>query len=83
MTLRQRRQTALAIVFSGVVLTVWGTDTGGIWRMVLGMALLLGGLALDAVWVRCSQCGRWLGWNTGPHCPGCGTAIPWDGDEPF
>lgn len=68
----------MMILLAGVVLALLGTDTGGVWLTIPGMALLLGGLALDAVWIRCPQCGRWLGWNTGAHCPACGTEICWD-----
>lgn len=78
MTLRKRRRIAMIILLAGVVLALLGTDTGGVWLTIPGMALLLGGLALDAVWIRCPQCGRWLGWNTGAHCPACGTEICWD-----
>ena len=78
MTLRKRRRTAMMILLVGVVLALLGTDTGWIWLTVPGMTLLLGGLALDAAWVRCPRCGRWLGWNTGARCPACGTEISWD-----
>ena len=41
MTLRKRRRTAMMILLAGVILALLGTDTGGVWLTIPGMALLL------------------------------------------
>lgn len=77
MTLRQKEYAAAAVVIAGLVLVF--LRGGSVPGLLAGLAVSLGGLALDRVWARCPACGRYLGRDRRDYCPSCGEKIDWDG----
>ncbi|MGI5963465.1 MAG: hypothetical protein ACOX7N_07105 [Lawsonibacter sp.] len=75
MSLRQKLILSGLPTGAGLLLVIfrWGTWTGH-----LGVALIVIGIVLDIVWIRCPKCGVWLGKYPGGHCSACGEKLDWN-----
>ena len=78
MSLRQKSWAAAGVILVGIVVAIVGSISGGAAKGA-GFLLILAGLALDIVWLRCPRCGAWLGKYPGGHCESCGERINWNG----
>ena len=74
MSLRQKQILSAIFIGAGLILAIlrWGT-----WLEGLGFALVVLGLVLDVVLVRCPKCGVWLGKYPGEYCSACGEKLNW------
>lgn len=75
MTLRQKQWVMLFTAVAGMILAL---IRAGFALTLLGVALILGAGVLNLIWMRCPQCGMWLGQYPGDYCKSCGDKIPWN-----
>ncbi|MDD3347370.1 hypothetical protein [Oscillibacter sp.] len=71
MSLRKRRRLSMCVLAGGIATMVFAGEAA----MAPGALLVLAGLALDVLLVRCPRCGAWLGNDPGEFCKNCGTEI--------
>ncbi len=74
MSLHQKNCLGAAVCAVGLVFAIagYGGILGGI-----GFFLIVAGLVLSAVLLRCPKCGAWLGRRPGDYCKDCGAKIEW------
>ncbi len=75
MTLRQKQW---AMLFAGIAGLILALIQAGFGWTLLGVTLILGAGILNLVWMRCPECGAWLGQYPGDYCKSCGATIPWN-----
>ncbi len=80
MSLLQKQRLSMAVTAAGIVAAL-ASGGQGLWGAG-GVLLLLAGLVLHGVLVRCPRCGAWLGSRSGGHCPVCGAEIDWEEPHP-
>ena len=74
MSLRQKQILDLLIVGLGLLLVfLWPEGPG----LAVGLLVLVAGLILNVVWIRCPECGTWLGKAPGDYCHLCGAKLNW------
>ena len=75
MTLAQKKLVALGFLVAALLAAIFakGEVLGKLW-----IALVLMGLALNLLWVRCPNCGCLLGRYSGEFCVMCGEKIDWN-----
>ena len=78
MTLRQKQRLFLVLYMIGLAILLMDTGIGAIGLAVLGVVVLVAALILNLMWLRCPECGKWLGRDPGTFCKSCGTQILWD-----
>lgn len=78
MTLRQKKKLLPVLYMIGLAVLLMDTGIGSVGLAVLGVVLLAVALPLNLVWMRCPECGKWLGRDLGNFCKTCGAQIPWD-----
>ena len=62
----------------GAMSTVYGCESKATLPMIVGLVLLVGGLAFYYGACRCPECGAALGRSPGRYCKHCGKAYRWD-----
>lgn len=75
MTLAQKKLISLGFLVAALIAAILckGDVLGKLW-----IALVLLGLALNILWVRCPHCGCLLGRYSGEFCVMCGEKIDWN-----
>ena len=79
MKLGTRNILTLITITMGVV-TVFGESRAefpSLTLLVSGILLIVSGLALRFVWLRCPNCSKPVGWDGGAYCTHCGAKIDW------
>ena len=74
MSLWGKQWLVAAVVGMGILLAIVqnGRLLGGV-----GFFLIVAGLVMDVILIRCPKCGTWLGKYPGGYCSNCGTKIDW------
>lgn len=75
MTLRQKWRFTEILAIIGLIVLLMSAVIGLIMPSIVLMVLAM---ILNLVWLRCPECGKWLGRDPGNFCKSCGTQIPWD-----
>lgn len=78
LTLKQRRQIIVGIGIVALLLLVLGrlSPNGG--AAEIAGALCIGAdVLISLLWLRCPNCGDWLGKNSGDYCQRCGEKLDW------
>ena len=78
MSLRKKQYVIIVVLGTGLLTAILKAET------ILGAAglcLSAAGIILDVVWIRCPQCGTWLGKYPGDYCSSCGARIDWKNDK--
>lgn len=75
MTLQQKQWLILLVTVVSLILMLWHPTIG---VMIVGLVLLWAAIILTLVWLRCPECGKWLGRDPGDYCKMCGAKIPWN-----
>lgn len=78
MSLKQKSWTIAGVTAAGLCAAVGGSIGDSGLAEGLGFVLVVIGLALDVIWIRCPHCGVWLGKYPGEYCQSCGEKIEWD-----
>lgn len=83
MTLKRKKTVALLIMCVGTLVLILGASAGN-YSMpltVAGLVTASAGLILHLKWVRCPNCGEWLGRGSQKHCKSCGKEIDYSSVE--
>lgn len=65
-----------ALAVAGILVMLLGQGVENITVAVLGLLLLVAGLAVQLIFWRCPSCGRYLGRSSGiAYCPHCGEPL--------
>ena len=74
MSLRKKQYLIIAVIGVGLLLAI--IQHGQFWGGA-GIFLIVVGLVMDVLLLRCPKCGTWLGKYPGGYCSNCGTKIDW------
>ena len=74
MSLRKKQYLIIAVMGIGLLLAI--IQHGQFWGGA-GIFLIVAGLVMDVLLLRCPKCGTWLGKYPGEYCSNCGAKIDW------
>ena len=81
MSLAQKKMVSMGFLVAALLAAIFakGEVLGKLW-----LVLVMIGLILNVVWLRCPHCGMFLGKYSGVRCNACGKEIDWnDKDAKF
>jgi hypothetical protein len=79
MSLKQKSYLIGGIFFGGFFIGLIGAY--GLESRVIGaigLVMMVAACILTPLWIRCPNCGEWLGNYPGGYCKYCGEKIDWD-----
>ena len=74
MSLAQKKMVSMGFMVAALIaaIAIKGETLGKLW-----FVLIMIGLVLNVVWLRCPHCGMFLGKYSGVRCNACGKEIDW------
>lgn len=74
MSLAQKKMVSMGFMVAALIaaIAIKGETLGKLW-----FVLIMIGLILNVVWLRCPHCGMFLGKYSGVRCNACGKEIDW------
>ena len=73
MSLRIKQRLAELVMLLGIIVLNF--------QMILGVVILLAGLAVWMKWAKCPHCGGWIGRNVDDNCKHCGKDVNGSGED--